>query len=88
MLFHSNQPGIYKSKKEMWGGGQTHFLELKETQFFKTNLVTLHDTTFFIYQALKSMGLHLILFQVRNYESHYINLQQRPNFTYYTFTYF
>jgi len=70
-------------KKKCGERGQTHFLELKETQFFKRNLVILHNTTFFIHQAMKSMGLHLILFQIRNYESYYMNLEQHPNFTYF-----
>jgi len=64
MLFHTNQYGSYNSKKEVWEGGQTHFLDLKEAQFFRRNLIILHDTTFFIHRGLKSMGLHLILFQI------------------------
>lgn len=71
-------------KKKVWGGGQTHFLELKETQFSKRNLAILQDTTFFILRALKSMELRLILFQIRNYGSYYMNLEQHPNFTYFT----
>jgi len=37
MFFHSNQHGSYNSKKDVWEGGQTHFLELKEAQFFRRN---------------------------------------------------
>jgi hypothetical protein len=71
-------------KKNMWGGGQTHFLELNKTQFLKRTLVILQETTYFIHRALKYMGLHLIMFQIRNYGTYYLKFEQHPNFTYFT----
>lgn len=56
--------------------------EVDKEKVFKRNLVILHDTTFFIHQALKSMELHLILFKIRNYEKYYMDIVQHSNFTY------
>ena len=63
--------------KKMCGKvGKLTFLSWKKHSFLEETPVILHNTTFFIHQALKSMGLHLILFQIKNYWSYYMNLEQ------------